>query len=184
MDNSSSVNDQVTDAISQLNTLLISSSAPQSLALLDVAGAESMGMAMHNAVSNQHNAQISSGAAITSVCAKMLQIPSEPFKPKAPDSSENRVIPPFLPLDNEPTKSTTGNLVNKVETLVKDAESINPDDLQKVNSLIAELQNILSMNNSNNTASQNSEQKTTNIADDNANDTVPEANVEAPTEKK
>ncbi|WP_298769321.1 RebB family R body protein [uncultured Shewanella sp.] len=74
----SAVNDQVTDAVTQLNTLLTGGAVPQSMGMLDIAGAETLGMSMFNAITAQQNAQTSSSAAITASCAKMLktEVPS------------------------------------------------------------------------------------------------------------
>ena len=71
----STVNDQVTDAVTQINALLTGGAGSQSMGMLDIAGAETMGMSMFNAVTAQQNAQTSSSAAATASCAKMLQTP-------------------------------------------------------------------------------------------------------------
>ncbi|MCF6459134.1 RebB family R body protein [Pseudoalteromonas sp. MMG024] len=76
----STVNDQVTDAITQLNALLSGGAAAQSMGMLDVTGTETIGMSMFNAVTAQQNAQTSASAAATASCAKMLNlmIPTPP----------------------------------------------------------------------------------------------------------
>ncbi|WP_394391691.1 RebB family R body protein [Shewanella woodyi] len=80
----STVNDQVTDAVTQLNALLTGGAAPQSLSMVDIAGAESMGMSMFNAITAQQNSQTSASAAATASCAKMLktEVPALPDKDK------------------------------------------------------------------------------------------------------
>ena len=145
MDNAGTINDQVTDAVSQTSTLVLGSAAPQSLALLDVTGAETMGMSMHNAVTSQQNAQISAMAAITSVCAKMLKVQA----PAAPEPSkpDDRTPPPFLPIST--SGDSASEMINQASTLAQAAASMleksagdnqqNKQDLQK---LIASLQKL------------------------------------------
>jgi len=48
----SSVNDQVTDSVSQIHTLLTGGAPSQAMGMLDVAGTETLGMTMFNAVGN------------------------------------------------------------------------------------------------------------------------------------
>lgn len=79
----SAVNDQVTDAVTQLNTLLTGGAMPQSMGMLDIAGAETLGMSMFNAITAQQNAQTSSSAAITASCAKMLKTEMPPVEAKS-----------------------------------------------------------------------------------------------------
>ena len=94
---SNTVNDQIVDSVSQLSTLMIGNSAPQSMGLLDITGAETLGMSMHNAVSTQHNSQISSSAAVTATCAKMLS--SSAFIATSPkEGKATPPPPPFMPL--------------------------------------------------------------------------------------
>jgi hypothetical protein len=88
----SSVNDQVTDSVSQINALLTGSSAGQSLAMLDVAGAETLGMSMFNAITAQQNSQTSSTASATATCARILQT-QMPAPPKASkEKLENELL--------------------------------------------------------------------------------------------
>lgn len=144
MDNSNSVNDQVTDSVSQMNTLLISSSAPQSLGIVDIAGAEALSMFMYNAVSAQQNAQISSAAATTSVCAKILQ--AQPPKPAAPTPAPApNTPPPFMSLSSG---ITANDLLAQANTLAQAAvQSMNHASTNTLNSadlnqLIQTLQSI------------------------------------------
>lgn len=67
------VNDQITDALTQLNAHMLASAPSHSVGLLDVTGAETLGMSMYNAVTAQQNAQTSSSASATATCAKILQ---------------------------------------------------------------------------------------------------------------
>ena len=88
------VNSQITDSVTQASTLLTGYAAPQGMALLDVVSAETIGMAMHNAISAQQNAQLTSNASITSTCAKMLAV--EQALPTKKEKEDHP--PPFMPL--------------------------------------------------------------------------------------
>lgn len=70
----STVNDQITDSITQLSALLTGGAAAQSMGMLDITGTETLGMSMFNAITAQQNAQTSASAAATASCAKMLNI--------------------------------------------------------------------------------------------------------------
>ncbi|SHK25984.1 Killing trait domain-containing protein [Desulfatibacillum alkenivorans DSM 16219] len=75
-----SVNSQITDAVTQLNAMMVGESPPQSMAMINAVMADTMGMALHNAVSTQHHAQMIGGASTTSTCARMLGILAPPDK--------------------------------------------------------------------------------------------------------
>ncbi|KZN51645.1 RebB family R body protein [Pseudoalteromonas luteoviolacea] len=79
----STVNDQITDSVNEVNTLLMGSAPAQSIGMLNVAATETIGMSMFNAISTQQNAQTSASAAVAASCAKMLQ-QSSPLPEKAP----------------------------------------------------------------------------------------------------
>ncbi|KAF7781795.1 hypothetical protein PRUB_b1126 [Pseudoalteromonas rubra] len=82
----STVNDQITDSVNQVNTLMMGSAPVQSMGMLNVAATETIGMSMFNAISTQQNAQTSASAAVAASCAKMLQqSPPMPEKKPAPD---------------------------------------------------------------------------------------------------
>jgi hypothetical protein len=80
----STVNSQVTDSVTQVVTLLTGQSPAQSFGMLDAVLLETLGMAMHNAVSRQQHASMTSTAAVTAACAKMLQAPVPGPPPPAP----------------------------------------------------------------------------------------------------
>ena len=109
--NVSAVNDQITDAVSQMNALVLGGSPSEAIAMLDVTSAETFGMSMHNAVSAQQNSQISSSAAVTSTCAKMLQtqvpVAVQPTQPE-------RDLPPFLPLNVDGLKDKNDEELKKI----------------------------------------------------------------------
>ncbi|ACL06351.1 hypothetical protein Dalk_4673 [Desulfatibacillum aliphaticivorans] len=75
-----SVNSQITDAVTQLNAMMVGESPPQSMAMINAVMADTMGMALHNAVSTQHHAQMIGGASTTSTCARMLGVLAPPEK--------------------------------------------------------------------------------------------------------
>jgi hypothetical protein len=74
----SSVNDQITDSVSQMQMLLTGGAPSQAMGMLDIAGTETIGMSMFNAITAQQNSQTSAGAALNASCAKMLRTPTSP----------------------------------------------------------------------------------------------------------
>lgn len=70
---SSSLNDQITDAVAETNSTVLGHAPSGSQGLLDAVMAETVGMLMHNAVTAQHNSQMVSGAATAAACARILR---------------------------------------------------------------------------------------------------------------
>ncbi|WP_216825044.1 RebB family R body protein [Agarilytica rhodophyticola] len=66
----------------------------QATGLVETTFAETLGLAMHNAVTNQQNSQMTASASITNACARLLQSPT-PKKPKPKSKALN---------DNESSK--------------------------------------------------------------------------------
>ena len=95
MNDENTINDVITDSMSQINTMVVGSSVPQSLGMLDITGTETLGMSMYNAVTTQQNAQISASAAVTATCARIIQAQG-PLP--APESTDSKNPPPFMPL--------------------------------------------------------------------------------------
>ena len=69
------INDQITDSLSQTMTHIVGNSSAETKSMLDTLMAETVGMAMYNAVTNQHNAQMVSNASVIAACARMLKTP-------------------------------------------------------------------------------------------------------------
>lgn len=69
------VNDQITDSFTQTTTHVVGNSPSETKSMLDTLMAETIGMAMYNAVTNQHNAQMVSNATVIAACARMLKAP-------------------------------------------------------------------------------------------------------------
>lgn len=67
--------DNIFDVAADLDALALGVSPSQSLAMLGAVMAQTLGMAMYNAVSAQHNAITVRGAAITMACAGILSLP-------------------------------------------------------------------------------------------------------------
>lgn len=67
-----SVNDQVVDEVNQTTLSAVGNAPAESMALLDMVMAETLGMSMHNAVTAQRNAQMLTAAAVTSTCARLI----------------------------------------------------------------------------------------------------------------
>jgi hypothetical protein len=84
------VNSQILDSTTGVLTLLSGQAPSQAFSLLDAVMAETLGMAMHNAISRQQGAGVISSAAVTAACAKMLVVPF-PILPALP-------IPPLPPV--------------------------------------------------------------------------------------
>lgn len=97
MNDENTINDVITDSMSQINTMVIGSSVPQSLGMLDITGTETLGMSMYNAVTTQQNAQISASAAVTATCARIIQAQGPLPAPESTGSKD--IPPPFMPLD-------------------------------------------------------------------------------------
>ncbi|MBC7907904.1 MAG: RebB family R body protein [Rhodospirillaceae bacterium] len=83
MNDVSSVNDQIIDSVTGMVTLMTGQAPSHAFGLLDAVMVESLGMAMHYAVSRQQNSSLISSAAVTAACAKMLavQAPQPPAPP-------------------------------------------------------------------------------------------------------
>jgi hypothetical protein len=106
MNEDGSVNSQITDSVTQTSTLLAAQGVAGSMSMLDIILAETLGMAMHNAVFRQQQNQLTNSAAITAACAKMLQAP---FPIKPPPPSPLPPPPVGLPPVSDPTTDITKN---------------------------------------------------------------------------
>jgi len=73
------VNTQIRDSVQFANHTVTGHAASQSASMLDTLMAETIGMAMYNAVNTQHNAQMVSSAAVAASCAKMLKVQAVPW---------------------------------------------------------------------------------------------------------
>jgi hypothetical protein len=99
-----SVNSQVLDSTTGVVTLLSGQAPSQAFGLLDAVMAETLGMAMHNAVSRQQGASVIGSAAVTAACAKMLSVPYPAPPPPPPPPPPPSVHPlPGPPPDVSPT---------------------------------------------------------------------------------
>lgn len=134
MSSNGTVNDQVTDAVTQSCVGVVGISSSQGMAMLDAVMAETLGMAMHNAVGSQRGMQMLSAAAVTATCARILgvvQIPPPKVVPPAP--LPPAPVPPAPPPDTsgeiaqdaQQVKAALGKLIQDAEkaaTSVSDAE--------------------------------------------------------------
>jgi len=105
MSDNSTVNSQITDSISQVVTLLTGQAPSQSFGMMDAVMLETLGMAMHNAVTRQQYAHMTSTAAVTAACAKMLQAPfpiAPPPPPAPPPAVHPLAHPPDAPAQPAP----------------------------------------------------------------------------------
>lgn len=62
----------------------------QSTGLVETTFAETLGLSMHNAITNQQNAQMTASASITNACARLLQTPNKKNKDASEDSDETQ----------------------------------------------------------------------------------------------
>lgn len=101
------VNSQIVDSMTGVVTLLSGQAPSQSFGLLDAVMAETLGMAMHNAVSRQQGASVIGSAAVTAACAKMLTVPFPILPPPLPPAPP----PVVIPLPGPPPDLSPGALV-------------------------------------------------------------------------
>jgi hypothetical protein len=94
------VNSQITDSVATTTTLLVGQSAATAMGILDLMMAETLGMAMQNAVARQQNNQITSTAAISATCARLLQ--TAPPRPPSVVPLQPIVPPPLGGLPSPP----------------------------------------------------------------------------------
>ena len=82
------VNDQILDSVQSVRQFTLNDAGSQTLAMLNAAMTESLGIGMFNAVVAQNNAQMMSSAATTSTCARLLSaLPAPPPPSPAPTPS-------------------------------------------------------------------------------------------------
>ena len=104
MNDAGTVNSQVLDSVAQEATAVVGQAPAGTTGMLDAVMAETIGMAMYNAVTTQHNAQMVASAAIAATCARMLRIPGAlplPFKLIAPGVSAVIPSPVWVSTDNQ-----------------------------------------------------------------------------------
>jgi hypothetical protein len=84
MSSDGTVNARIVDSVATNVTLMTGQSPSQAFGMLDTVMAETLGMAMHNAVLRQQAASMIGSAAVTATCARMLQAPSPAPFPRPP----------------------------------------------------------------------------------------------------
>ncbi len=137
----STVNSQITDSVTQENTTVIGQAVSVTQGMLDTVMAETIGMGLYNAVTAQQGAQMTSNAAVTTACAKMLQaqIPTPP--PPAPTPTS--VSPLTGPTDNNSvdTKIATANA--KAEQAINELVDLEQQSSQSKNSATTDLKALI-----------------------------------------
>ena len=142
MSNEGTVNSQVTDSVTQVDTLMLGNSGSEAMSLLDLVSAETIGMSMHNAVSSQHNSQMSASAAVTASCAKMLSVSPPPIPTPIPEKSD--IPPPFMPLDGgKKTDKTAEQLVKEATAMAEKAIKIIEASDNQTNEDVSVLQGLM-----------------------------------------
>jgi hypothetical protein len=97
--------DNIFDAPADLDTLALGVSPSQSLAMLGAVMAQTLGMAMYNAVGAQQNASMVRGAAITMACAGMLSLPITEADKHSSASASAQAGAAKQALDSAPAKA-------------------------------------------------------------------------------
>lgn len=145
-----SVNDQITDAMTQINTHILGSAPAQSVGLLDITGAETIGMSMYNAITAQQNSQTAASASATATCAKILQAVAPPPPPAAVPSSEADIdktaaevasqilLAQFKKMNKGSGKDFSDDIAKEVEALAKDGS------IPGLSSIVGEVSTMLS----------------------------------------
>jgi len=99
MADDTTVNAQIVDSVLQTTASVLGSAPSQTTGMLDALMTETLGMAMYNAVTTQHNSQMVTSAAVTAACSRILKvsgapmIPPKPAKPMIVGISPNPVVP-------------------------------------------------------------------------------------------
>lgn len=89
--------------------LVMGQTAAHTFSLLEAVMAETLGMALHNAVRTQSQMQMVNGAAVVASCARMLRVaPPAPPDPPAPPNP-----PPPAPAP-APSSSSSGGLASRI----------------------------------------------------------------------
>lgn len=104
MNTDGSVNEQITDSVTQTSTAVVGLAPAQSMGMLDAVLVETVGMAMYGAVSRQQNAQMTATASITATCARILSA----FAPAPAPTPPVPLTPPVKPADPPVVKPIPG----------------------------------------------------------------------------
>jgi hypothetical protein len=102
-------NNQIVDSVTTASLLVGGQAPSQSFGMLDTVMAETLGMAMHNAVMRQQASGTVNAAAVTAACARMLQVPTQFGGPLPPPDPPLPPTPPgILPIQPTPPPSPNG----------------------------------------------------------------------------
>lgn len=131
------VNGQILDSVADVVTLANGTAPSQAFAMLDAVMAETLGMAMYNAVSRQQGGGMIGSAAVTAACARMLGSPfgiAPPPSPPVPPVPWPHVepLPPVPPLPPTPQPgalilAATADAERAIET-IRSVGEISADD--------------------------------------------------------
>ncbi len=115
----STVNSQITDSVTQGNTTVVGQSVSVTQGMLDTVMAETIGMGLYNAVSAQQSSQMTSHAAVTTACARMLQAPI-PIKTPPPTPPPEKSVTPLEEPTPESREQQIAAASEKAETAIQD----------------------------------------------------------------
>lgn len=71
----------------------VSSFSAQPTGFVETTFAETLGLSMHNAITNQQSSQMTTSASITNACARLLQVPNPVSVPPAEKKPEIELPP-------------------------------------------------------------------------------------------
>lgn len=117
-------NNQIVDSVTTTGLLVGGQAPSQSFGMLDTVMAETLGMAMHNAVMRQQASGTVNAAAVTAACARMLQVPTQFGGPPPPPVPPLPPIPPGIqPIQPTPPSPPSPNGIS--EALARAKAAIN-----------------------------------------------------------
>ncbi|KGJ87964.1 RebB family R body protein [Colwellia psychrerythraea] len=88
----------------QLPTATNNPFSNQPTGLVETTFAETLGLSMHNAITNQQSSQMTTSASVTNACARLLQTPTHISRATSPAVTE-KVVPVAVTEEIEPEKN-------------------------------------------------------------------------------
>ncbi len=133
MPGENTINDQIIDSVDFVNNTNMGVSPSQTMAMLDAVMAETIGMAMHNAVTTQQNGQMIGNASVTATCAKILSVPLAKASPPPPG------------IDGK-IKKAYDEAKDAIKAL-EDLKKANPTDSKQIETDLTELSHLITPSN-------------------------------------
>lgn len=89
----------------QLSTVSNNPFSNQATGLVETTFAETLGLSMHNAISNQQSSQMTTSASVTNACARLLQTPTSTPN-TATKAKTEKVVPIIDTVEVKPEQNT------------------------------------------------------------------------------